>query len=127
MVDTVRVRALTDDSENYYVEMTNVSDGTGETDVLKIDAAAIAVVALRLQSIRFMTVGMGVILKWDATVKERMLELPPNVAGSIIYPDKGEPDDPRAAGFTGDVYLSTVGAALNDSYHLILGFAKETV
>jgi hypothetical protein len=41
MADTVTTQTITDTSGvKFVVKLTNISDGTGETDVIKVDASA---------------------------------------------------------------------------------------
>lgn len=128
MVDTVRVSNVVDGPRNLVVELTNVSDGTGESDVVKIDVSALgpSCETVRIDKIVGSTVGMSVSLYWDATAND--------LAFSIAADDSGHWDlkpnslqNPKSTGFTGDLVLSTVGHTAADTYSITLYCTKQGV
>ena len=75
MADAVTSTTLSDSDRSAVVQLTNLSDGTGESAVTKIDVSALApkstdgtpCTGVRLAKIVYSTFGMSVKLLWDAT------------------------------------------------------------
>lgn len=69
-VDAVTSQTLYDDGGHVVIHLTNVSDGTGESAVTKVDASALvggaATTRYAVEAIAWATVGMGFNLLWDA-------------------------------------------------------------
>jgi hypothetical protein len=70
MADAVTSQTLFDDGGHVVVHLTNVSDGTGESAVIKVDASPLiggGTMRYALEAIAWATVGMGFNLLWDGT------------------------------------------------------------
>lgn len=140
MADTVTVRVLTDTSTQVLVHMTAVSDGTGETAVVKLDKSTVVKLAsgaeptsLDLIAVRWAIQGYKAVqLLWDHTVADLAMvlsgngyedflltheELGPAAARSLV--------DPRSPGGTGDVVLTSSGAVSGATYDITCSFAKS--
>ena len=124
MVDTVDSLVLVNQPPFYTIRLTNVSDGTGESAVAKVDKSGLTdldglePLALDLIGIEWDVSGMAVTLLWDHTTDDEMIVL--NGQGEWDQRRDGAIRDPRSAGATGDVLLTTSGATANDSYTLLL-------
>jgi hypothetical protein len=121
MADTVTTQVLVNNTRNYVVKLTNLSDGTGESLVTKIAASSTFGVHAKLWTVDYDVSGMTVQMFWKGT---------PNQPIGVFagYATKGI-EAGRFGGIwnnasspTGDVLLSTIGAAANSSYLLILEF-----
>ena len=125
MVDTVSTQVLQDNVNAYRVKLNNVSDATGETDVLKVDFSTIADAdRLELESVEYATAGMAVTLLWDATANDVLWSIPADHCGYHCFKN-GPLTGNHLAGFTNDVLLTTVGAVAGASYSIILHFKKR--
>ncbi len=124
MVDTVDSLVLVNQPPYYTVRLTNVSDGTGESAVVKVDKYGLTdldgnePVALDLIGIEWDVSGMNVTLLWDHTTDDEMIVL--NGQGEWDQTRDGAIRDPRSAGGTGDVLLTTNGHTAADSYTILL-------
>jgi hypothetical protein len=131
MADAVTTQVILDGDRLYIAKFTNVSDGSGETNVLKIDASALAVSGsgktcngLKINKIWAQTLGMGVDIIWDATTDVLCETIPADVLYKIDYSEFGGIPNNAGAGVTGDVLFSTVGAASGDRYTIIIEAIK---
>ena len=82
MADAVTSTTLSDSDRSAVVQLTNLSDGTGESAVTKIDVSALApkstdgtpCTGVRLAKIVYSTFGMSVKLLWDATTSTNSIQ-----------------------------------------------------
>mgnify|MGYP003132537349 CR=1 FL=1 len=115
MADAVASQTIQDGERTAIMRFTNVSDGTGESAVKKVDVSALAAnsagqacTEVHIQRIYWMTVGMSVKLEFDEYYDN--FTAIPNNAGS---------------GKTGDIDFTTVGHSSGDSYMIILEMIKK--
>lgn len=131
MADAVATQILFDGERQAIMKFTNISDGTGESKVLKVDVSALTANAagkcdgVSLTSILATTEGMGIILYWDATTDVVICTIPANTNYRLKMADFGGFTNNAGTGKTGDVLLSTTGATANDSYTLTLVMTKH--
>jgi hypothetical protein len=129
MADAVATQVLHESASDLVVKLTNISDGTGESGVTKVDVSALtpACTDLRLEEIIYSTVGMAVELLWDASSAVFAWGLPQDRSGRVNFRHMGMagflPNN-GGAGKTGDLKLSTIGATSGDTYSIILVLAK---
>jgi hypothetical protein len=109
----------------YKAKFTNVSDGTGETAVTKVDVSAMSGSPTRVSvsSIDFATYAMGVGIYWDAATDALIHTLPADSNGTIRNIPGAPPDNVTAN--TGDILFTTRGAASGDSYSVTLTLRKK--
>ena len=130
MADAVTSQTIQDSERKAVLKYTNVSDGTGESAVVKVDVSALASNAsgtactgVTVAQIWWQCVGMGVELLFDATANVLVIGLSPDSAGYHDYtPFTGIPNN---AGKTGDILFTTIGASNTDTYTVILELIKE--
>lgn len=135
MADTVTTQVIENGQRNLVVHFTNVSDGTGESGVMKIDATAgtYAVriqgntippgVHLKVRKVVYNVYGMNLRLLWDATVDQTFLTL--NGFGEMCWLDTQGLYVPQSlAGATGSILFTTFGAALGSTYSVTLFMVK---
>ncbi len=129
MADAVGTRVILDSEDRYIAHFTNVSDGTGESAVVKVDKSAIRVAsdgaepaALDIERVIFNCEGMQVRVLWDHDTDDLGLILSGN--GEIDLKGK-HILDPRSAGVTGDILFTTVGHTSGDTYNITLFLRKS--
>ena len=127
MVDTVNSNVLFSDSRRYHIQITNESDGTGESAVAKINKSALSDVngiepkALDLIWVNYQVNGFNyIVLEWDHTTNDEILVLSGN--GERDFKSSHSLKDPISAGSTGDVVLTTDGAIDGASYDIEMMF-----
>ncbi len=134
MADIVTSQTILDGSRLFIGKYTNLSDGSGETDVVKIDvstlipnAAGQACNGVKINKIWAFTSGLAVNILWSAASSQLCVAIPQNTAYTMDYSSFGGiPNNAGGAGNTGDVAFTTVGAtpAVGDSYTIIIECIK---
>lgn len=131
MADAVTTQVIVDDTRRAILKFTNISDGTGETGVVKVDVSALSsyqgqpctsVSILKLDAI---TSGMGLNLFWDANTDVLILTLGEADFVTFDFSRFGGLTNNAGAGKTGDILFSTVGAASGDRYTVIMEVYKN--
>lgn len=125
MADTVTSNVVFQGRRKYAIELTCISDGTGETDVVKIDISALllsnglAPTYTAIDEIAWDVQGFTSIkLAWDHTTDDTIMVM--SGRGSVSYAHLGYLFDPRSAGGTGDILLTSNGAAANATYTITI-------
>jgi hypothetical protein len=124
MADAVTTQTVVDGSRNAVVKLTNLSDGTGESAVLKVDVSALfgAPSTVKIEKIHYCVVGMVATLLWDATTDVRIVDLAGD--GCFDFSGFGGLINNAGAGITGDIRLTTTGHTAADSYTIVLELSK---
>lgn len=132
MADAVTSQTLADGPKYAVLKFTNVSDGTGESAVTKVDVSALASSAdgdacsgVVIERIWWQCIGMKVQILWDATSDQFCIELGENQSGNHDYTIFGGLTNNAGAGKNGDVKFTTVGATAADTYTVILYLRKQ--
>jgi|TARA_R110000751_G_scaffold29694_2_gene76168 hypothetical protein len=133
MADAVSITKLQDGPKKAAFYLTNLSDGTGESAVKKIDMSTLAtnaegtaVTSVSISKVTFSTVGMSVTLLYDATTNVVALGLPADYSDTIDLSDQvnGLPNY-AGTGVTGDILLTTVGHTSGDTYSIVIEVIKK--
>lgn len=130
MADAVATQILVDDTRRAVFKFTNISDGTGETGVVKIDVSALssyqgnACTSVAIQTLDAITVGLGLTLLWDATTDVVCLTLGENDFVSFNFARFGGLTNNAGTGKTGDLLFTTVGAGSGDKYTVVIEVLK---
>lgn len=131
MADAVTSQTILDGERLFIGKFTNISDGTGESAVLKIDvstltpnAAGLACNGVKINKIWAQTQGMAVDILWDADTDLICETIPENQFYLMDYSSFGGFPNNAGTGKTGDVRFSTVGAAAGDRYTITLECIK---
>lgn len=124
MADAVSSQTIVDGARNVVMKFTNLSDGTGESGVTKVDVSALsgAPSAVRIDRIHYNVNGMVLTLLWDATTDVRIVELAGE--GVFDFRDFGGLPNNAGSGVTGDILFTTTGHASGDSYSVVLEMSK---
>lgn len=133
MADTVTSQTIQDGSRSAVLKFTNVSDGTGESAVTKIDVSALksdpasgsACSKVSIEEVWFSTVGMGVKIFFDATADVLALELPADMTDHLNFSSFSGIPNNAGSGVTGDIQFTTVGHTSGDTYSVVLKVIKH--
>mgnify|MGYP003132640938 FL=1 len=132
MADTVASQTLVDGPKIAVLKLTNVSDGTGESAVTKVDVSALQSSAdgdtcsgVIIERIWWQCIGMKVQILWDASTDLFCIELGENQSGDHDYSLFGGLLNNAGGGKTGDINFTTVGASSADTYTVILFLRKK--
>jgi len=129
MADTVTTQTIADTAGvKYVIKMTNFSDGSGETNVKKVDASELTFmtedglrsIARVYYSINTSDSKSGVEIIWDGATNATALFL--SGQGTIDLRTDGNSFKNNATTPTGDVLLSTKNFAVGDNYSIIVEF-----
>ena len=92
MADAVATQIIIDGDRNVVQKFTNVSDGSGEAAVVKVDVSALAAnshgsacTGVVIEEIWWQCIGMKVQILWNATTNVFCIELGENQSGNHNY------------------------------------------
>jgi hypothetical protein len=132
MADAVATQILFDGERTAIMKFTNISDGTGETKVTKVDVSALtpssfskACDGVTITKIHALTHGMEVDMYWGATTDVLIGVIPQNQMYSMDMTQFGGLWNNAGAGKTGDVLFSTRDLSTGDTYTIILEMVKS--
>jgi hypothetical protein len=130
MADAVNSQTLFDGSSQAVMKFNNVSDGTGESAVLKVDVSGLTpnfegkeCTSVSIRKITALLNGMSVNVLWDATTDVSAVILAPGMY-TLNFDDTSILGNNSGAGKTGDIIFTTVGATSGDTYSIILEMIK---
>jgi hypothetical protein len=133
MADAVASQIIVDGPSFVAIKLTNISDGTGETAVTKVDVSALGADSrtglsctdVNIERIWWQCIGMKVRILFDADTDVMAIELGENQSGNHDYSIFGGLINNAGTGKTGDVKFTTVGASSGDTYTVILYLRKK--
>jgi|TARA_R110000822_G_scaffold35100_1_gene99107 hypothetical protein len=132
MADAVTSQTIQDGERKAVLKFTNISDGSGEAAVKKIDVSALsansagaACTEVAVAKIWWQCVGMGVELLNDADADTLIIGLSPDSNGYHDYSDFSGIPNNAGDGKTGDVMFTTIGASNTDTYTVIVEVLKS--
>jgi hypothetical protein len=130
MPDAVTTKVQINGAKNYQATFTNISDGTGENAVVKIDKSTLVnelgkePLELAIKRVQWSMQGFSSVrILWDHTTDDVGIVLTGQY-GDIMY-DKCAPlQDPNSTGGTGDILFTTIGASATATYTITLWVVK---
>jgi len=132
MADAVTSQTLLDGERLAIMKFTNLSDGTGESKVLKVDVSALtssasglACTGVTITKIYSATHGLEVQIYWDATTDVFCWCVPQNSEYTMDFEKFGGLTNNAGTGVTGDVLFSTADASAGDFYTIVLEMVKS--
>ena len=136
MADAVTSQTLIDGDRYAVMKFTNISDGSGEAAVTKVDVSALQPLAsntaaqktctgVSIERIWWQCIGMKVRILFDASSDVMAIELGENQSGSHDYSVFGGLTNNAGGGKTGDINFTTIGHSSTDTYTIILYMRKE--
>ena len=144
MADAVTSQVILNDKNLYVLHLTNISDGTGESAITKIDVSTLTAgydaatcLGVDLLAVQWAIQGFTYIsLLFDATTDDLACIIPSGVGYldySYVPHNSGGNTvrsiglfDPRSTGTTGDLKLTTTGAASGSTYDLTIWCRKRS-
>ena len=131
MADAVTSQTLFDNERTAIMKFTNISDGTGEAAVLKVDVSALTPSAsgktctrVTVTKIYIASHGMEVRMFWDATADVPFFLSSSGATQTLDMDGFGGITNDGGAGVTGDIMFSTADASSGDTYWCILEMVK---
>ena len=137
MADAVTSQTIVDTDKRAIIKLTNLSDGSGESAVAKVDVSALNANAkgetcarVTLDQIWYDVGGMRVALEWNATSNVVAVVLggsaaAGNVQGHMDFRSFGGIKNNAGSGINGDIDLSTSGHTNLDHYTIVLELRKS--
>ena len=130
MADAVTSQTLVDNARIAVMKFTNISDGSGESAVAKVDVSALnshsrsstACSRVHVLRIWYMTIGMQVQLFWNATTNVILGEFEGD--GVKDFRSFGGIKNNAGSGINGDVLFTTRGHSNLDTYTIVLELQK---
>ena len=131
MADAVASQTLQDGDKSVVMKFTNISDGSGEAAVKKVDVSALqtqsgsgaACTGVTIQCVWYECNGMSVDLLWDASTDVLAWTL--SGYGYFDFRSAGPLINNAGSGKTGDVMFTTTGHASGDRYTVMLKLSKS--
>ncbi len=131
MADAVTSQTIIDGERNCVMKFTNVSDGTGESAVAKVDVSALAANSegtacseVRVMRVSHAIVGMSVQLFLNASTNVLLVELAESSNGHMDFKDFGGLPNNAGSGKNGDILFTTKGHSSGDTYSITLEMVK---
>jgi len=132
MADAVASQTLLDGERMAIMKFTYLSDGTGESKVIKVDVSTLTSSAsgqacdgVTITKIHASTHGLEVQIYWDATTDVFCWCVPQNSTYTMDFEKFGGLTNNAGAGKTGDVLFSTADASAGDFYTIVLEMVKS--
>ena len=138
MADAVTSQTIIDTDKRAVIKLTNISDGTGESSVKKVDVSALNARSADSATCSRVTIdqvwydvgGLSAALEFDATSNVVGLVLggsaaAGNVSGHWDYRSFGGIKNNAGGGITGDIDLTTHGHTAHDHYTIVLELRKS--
>lgn len=129
MADIVTVQKLKDHASAWAYKFTNESDGTGETNVLKVDVSGLTAVAnasatdqrLTINKLTWSIAGANsrVKLMWSGDSPNTIVHLSGSGTMDLVT-NLTSPITNNVANTNGDIYLSTLGFVAGSGYTVIV-------
>lgn len=126
MADAVTSHTIIDSKRNVVMAFTNISDGTGESAVLKVDVSALAgaPTGVSIDKVEYDCNGMAVEILWDADTDVVGL-ICASGNGCFDFTSIGGLKNNSGTGKTGDIKFTTLGHSANDTYTVVLYMHKN--
>ena len=137
MADAVTSQTLSDGDATAVMKFTNISDGSGEASVKKVDVSTLATSSsngatctrVHITQVWYAISGMRVDLEWNASSNVKALILGAGVAleptnGHFDFRSFGGIKNNAGGGIDGDIDLTTLHHTANDAYTIILELKK---
>ena len=137
MADAVTSQTIIDTDKRAVIKLTNISDGTGESSVKKVDVSDLnanvkgeSCTRVTIDQVWYDIGGLRAALEFDATSNVVGLVLggsaaAGNVSGYMDFRSFGGIKNTLASGYDGDIDLTTHGHTNHDHYTIILEVSKN--
>ena len=138
MADAVTSQTILDDGgRDLVMKFTNISDGTGESAVAKIDVSGLTASAITkqacnrvvIQKLWFSNIGMGFSLYWNATSNMFICQAPKDWSDTWDFSDSSQTlpgiSNNAGSGINGDLLLTTNDHTNGDTYSIVIWATKS--
>jgi len=133
MADAVATQTIQDGARKAIFRFTNVSDGSGEAAVKKIDVSALTkdpvsgatCTKVSIEKIWYTTVGMGVKIFFDASTDLLAWQLNADYADELDFSEFNGIPNNAGSGITGDIMFTTVAHSDGDVYNVCMSVIKH--
>tara|TARA_R100001129_G_scaffold181172_1_gene160077 strand:- start:256 stop:666 length:411 start_codon:yes stop_codon:yes gene_type:complete len=134
MADAVTSTTILDSDKDFIVQLTNVSDGSGESAVTKVDVSGLnsntlngkSCSGVKLLKVYYSILGFDKIgLFWNASSNTLCMELNPSADGVLDFSPFGGLQNTSGSGKNGDINLTTTGHSSGDTYMIVLHCIKS--
>ena len=133
MADAVASQTIQDGPRKAIFRFTNVSDGTGEAAVKKIDVSALSVdpvsgaacSKVTIEKIWYTNIGMGVKIFFDADTDVLAWQLNADYSDELDFSEFSGIPNNAGTGVTGDIMFTTVAHSGGDVYNVCLSVIKH--
>tara|TARA_R100001594_G_scaffold16070_2_gene33393 strand:- start:8587 stop:8997 length:411 start_codon:yes stop_codon:yes gene_type:complete len=136
MADAVTSQTLIDGPKTTVMAFTNLSDGSGESAVAKVDASALAALSgpgastvstdIRINQVWAMVDGMNVDVLWNASSNVLAFSLSSATPAHLDFRSFGGLQNNAGSGVNGDILFTTRNHTSGDTYSIILELIKKT-
>ena len=131
MADAVTSQTIQDGDRRAVMKFTNISDGSGESAVTKVDVSALSTESgtgrscarVAIEQIQYECSGMTVDILWDASTNVICWTL--SGYGYFDFRGGGPLPNNAGGGITGDVLFTTTGHSSGDRYTIKLDMRKS--
>tara|TARA_R110000751_G_scaffold15939_2_gene51127 strand:- start:2616 stop:3017 length:402 start_codon:yes stop_codon:yes gene_type:complete len=131
MADAVTSQTLQDGDKSVVMKFTNISDGSGEAAVKKVDVSALqsqsgsgaTCTGVSIQQVWYELNGMTVDLVWDASTDVLCWTL--SGYGFFDFRSAGPLTNNSGGGKTGDLMFTTTGHGSGDRYSIMIKMGKS--
>ena len=131
MADSVTSQTLIDGERTVIMKFTNISDGTGESAVTKVNVSLLtasdsgkACTRVTVTKIYIATHGMEVRMYWDASTDVPFFLSSPAATQTLDMTGFGGITNNGGTGVNGNIVFSTADASAGDTYWCILEMVK---
>jgi len=131
MADSVTSQTLIDGERTVIMKFTNISDGTGESAVTKVNvslltpsASGLACTRVTVNKIYISCHGMEVRMYWDASTDVPFFLSSPTATQTLDMTGFGGITNNGGTGVNGNIVFSTADASAGDTYWCILEMVK---
>ena len=133
MADAVATQTIQDGARKAIFRFTNVSDGSGESAVKKIDVSALTAdpvsgascSKVTIEKIWYTTIGMGVKIFFDASTDVLAWQLNADYAETLDFSEFNGIPNNAGSGVTGDIMFTTVAHSDGDVYNVCMSVIKH--
>ena len=133
MADAVATQKISDGGKFATFKFTNVSDGSGESAVAKVDASALskdpvtgqACSKVSILGITYSTVGMSVKIFFNASTDVLVWHCIADYSDTLDFSGFSGIPNNAGGGVDGDIDFTTVGHGSGDTYCIVLKLLKH--
>ena len=131
MADTFTEKVIEDGPRKLVKSFAYTYVDTGQSAVMAVDVSTLSALQdgtacsnLRINKVWFSTIGLSVMILWDASTDTLAMELPSGYQGDFDFTSFGGLVN-TASSPTGDLSFTTVGHGSGDTYTIVLDCTKE--